>query len=467
MPRCPVQPHHVVVTATVEAPVTTALAPPHPGRIRSTDVWVVALGIPATALALWLVDGGWPLATSGLEGALTGVGQLAGMIAGLASLAGLALASRLRGLERCYGLDRMLGWHRFVGIAAVLALIVHVVALVTAYSLRSGRTPVSQVAFLAGEAWMPSALTAGALMVLVALTSWRRIKARMSYETWYYLHLLGYLSVVLALGHVLTMGSDFAGNPWAAAWWIGLYVAVAVMFLLGRWLPLLRSLARPLTVTGVQRHADGAISLWVGGRGLPAMRATAGQFFTLRFGVRGLWWQSHPYSMSNQPLAEGLRFTFHARGNDAENFARIQPGTRVWLQGPYGTLGASQAAGREVVMIAGGSGIAPLRAILNDLDPRQAPVVLLRVSAWHQAWFIDEMEQMLADRGGRLHVIAGRRTSLRMDPFAPTALQALVPDIADRSAFICGPAAMSRAASRGLRASGVPGGRIHIERYDY
>lgn len=467
MPRgyCPAD--HCPVTTAVETPVTTPLAPPRRGRLRGADLLAVVLGIPATALALWLVDGGLALVTSGVEGTLTGVGQLAGMAAGLAALAGLALASRLRGLERRYGLDRMLGWHRYVGIAAVTALLVHAVALIAAYSMRSGRDPFSQVVFLAGEPWLPAALVGGALMLLVALSSWRRIKSRMAYETWYYLHLLGYLSVVLALGHVLTMGSDFVGNTWATLWWIGLYLAVALMFVVGRWWPLLRSLARPLKVTGVQRHADGAISVWVAGLGLSAARAASGQFFMLRFGVRGLWWQSHPYSMSNRPLAEGLRFTFHARGDDAADFARIRPGTRVWLQGPYGTLGVERSEGRQVAMIAGGSGIAPLRAILDDLRPEQAPVVIVRVSAWHQAWFLEELEQLVADRGGRLHVIAGRRTSLRVDPFTPVALQSLIPDLAERSVYVCGPAAMSRAASRGLVAGGVPRSRIHIERYDY
>jgi predicted ferric reductase len=395
------------------------------------------------------------------------VGQLTGLLAGLAALGGLALASRLGGLERRYGLDRMIGWHRYTGMVAVFALLVHVVALLTAYSLRSGRNPVSQMISLAGQPWMPTALVGGALMLLVALTSWRRIKVRMSYETWYYLHLLGYLSVALAVGHVLTMGSDFVGNVWAQAWWIGLYVAVGLMFVLGRALPLLRSLARPLRVTAVERLGDGAISIWVGGRAVHSMHASAGQFFSLRFGVPGLWWQSHPYSLSHQPLTDGLRFTFHARGDDAEAFARIRPGTRVWLQGPYGTMGAHVARHTKVAMIAGGSGIAPLRAILDDLALRHAPVVILRVSARNQAWFVHELEYLLAQRGGRLHLIAGRRDSLLVDPFASDALLAMVPDIADRSVFVCGPTAMSRAASRGLRASGVPAQRIHTERYEY
>ena len=443
------------------------LAPPPASPLIGPDVAAVVIGIPLTAVALWLIDGGWDLAQSSPAGALTGIGQLAGFAAGLAALGGLALASRLAWLERRYGLDRMLGWHRWTGMIAAFGLAVHTFALIAAYSMRAGSNPFSQLAFLFGEPWMPAAMVAGLLMALVSVTSWHRLKARMAYETWFHLHILGYLAVVLALGHVLVSGSDFVGNPWAQAWWFGLYVLVGVMVLVGRLGPLLNSLLRPLRVTRVDTLPDGSMSVWLGGRGLRRRQARAGQYFQVRFGVRGLWWQSHPYSMSSAPYAEGLRFSLRAVGADAAAFHRIRPGTRVWLQGPYGTLTAERAKGSRVVMIAGGTGIAPLRAILDDLTPSQQPEVILRSSLPAHAWFIDELRHLLAQRNGRLHIVAGPRIHLTHDPFAASALQALVPDLNTRVAYICGPTGMSRAATRGLRDAGVPSAHIHTERYDY
>ena len=440
------------------------LPPARTGGIGLSELMWLVLGMPMIALALWVRGGGAALITSSTEGALTGIGQLAGLASGLAALGGLALVARPAVVERRYGLDTMLGWHRWTGMITVFALVVHVGALVVAYSMRSGLNPWQELLFLFGQDWMPSAMVAGVLMLTVALTSWRRIKAHMAFETWYYLHVFGYLAVALALGHVLVMGSDFVANTAARLWWIGMYVAVAALIVWSRLRPLTLSLLRPVRVTAVEHLPDGAMSVWVAGASLRRHRASAGQFYSLRFGVPGLWWQTHPYSMSAEPFAEGLRFTF-ATGDDAVQFSKIKPGTRVWLEGPYGRFTADCAVERKVVLVGGGSGIAPLRAMLADVTAVQAPVVLLRASSRNAAWFVPELQQLLAAKNGQLHVIAGPRTSLRHDPFTADSMSALIPDLAGRAAFICGPTGMARAASRGLRQAGVK--EIYMERYGY
>lgn len=460
----PAQQRYQPGAARPTPPQPTRLPKPLRGRVLGTDLVIITIGVPLIVLGLWLADGGVGLVTGSTAGALTGIGQLAGLACGLAALAGLALAARPASVERRYGLDRMLGWHRWTGAIAAFGVALHAVALLAAYSLRAGSNPWSQLVFLFGEDWLPAAIIGGALMLLVALTSWRWIKSRMAYETWYYLHVLGYLAVALALMHVLVQGSDFVGNPVAQGFWIALYVLVACVIVSGRMLPLARSLARPLTVLEVTHLPDGSMSAWVGGRALRRMRATGGQFFSLRFAIRGLWWQTHPYSMSAAPFAEGLRFTF-TPGDDAAAFSRVRRGTKVWLEGPYGTFTAERAGERPVLLVAGGSGIAPLRAILEDLTPANRPVVLLRVSQRHDAWFVDELRQLTDRLDGQLQLVVGPRIALGQDPLGAPALLARVPDAASRVAFICGPTGMTRAARRGLLGASTPAAAIHTERY--
>ena len=52
---------------------------------------------------------------------------------------------------------------------------------------------------------------------------------------------------------------------------------------------------------------------------------------------------------------------------------RLRPGTRVVLEGPYGVFTAERAEGAPVVLVAGGVGIAPIRALLEDCGPHQSP----------------------------------------------------------------------------------------------
>ena len=61
-------------------------------------------------------------------------------------------------------------------------------------------------------------------------------------------------------------------------------------------------------------------------------------------------------------------------------------------------------------------------------------------------------------------MLAGR-TSDGSQPFDPENLRGLVPDIADRDVFVCGPPAMTSAVLRSLRTLSVPRRQVHAERF--
>ena len=61
-------------------------------------------------------------------------------------------------------------------------------------------------------------------MIVIGLSSWRRMRRLIPYETWYFVHLTGYLAVLLGFGHQLTLGADFATDTLAFWWWTALFV---------------------------------------------------------------------------------------------------------------------------------------------------------------------------------------------------------------------------------------------------
>lgn len=440
---------------------------PRASRLLTSDVLAVGGFVTAVTLGIWAVHGGLgALAAGGLE-MLSSLGQLSGLIAALAALGGLVLTSRPRWMERRYGQDSLIATHRWFGIVTVMALLVHVIADTWAWGAATGGTIISGLVDLwANQEWMVAAIVGTVLLFTLGLTSWRRIRTRLPYETWYFIHLTGYLAVLLGFGHQLTLGGDFATDTLAFWWWVLVFVSAAGLILWSRIGDIARSWTRPFFVTAVSREANEIGSLHVSGPGVHRLRAASGQFFMVRPLTRGLWWQAHPYSLSAAPTTAGLRFTIKELGDDSASILQVKPGTRVVLEGPYGVFTAEQADGAPVVLVAGGVGISPIRALLEDVGPHQTPIVIVRVRDENDLPHRAELERMVAARNGHLHVLTGpRHWFTRVDPFAPETLRAWIPDLAERHVFVCGPSSLEHAVMTGMRKAGVPTDHIHHERF--
>jgi predicted ferric reductase len=452
---------------TPERPVVRRLPRPRPARARTSDLVAVCGFVVAVTLGIWWQHGGLTGLLSGGVGTLAGIGQVSGLVAALAAMGGLVLTARPRFVERRYGQDRLLAAHRWFGITTVVAVLLHAITDTWAWGAATGGTIVSGlVDLLANEAWMVAATVGTILMVVIGLSSWRRLRRRIPYETWYFVHLTGYLAVLLGFGHQLTLGADFATDTLAFWWWTLLAVVTVAVVLYSRVGDLARSLTRRLYVTAVSREADGIGSLHVSGPGLRRLRVAGGQFFNVRAMSRGLWWQAHPFSVSAAPTSAGLRFTIKELGEDSASLLRVRPGTRVVLEGPFGVFTAERAHGAPVVLIAGGVGISPIRAVLEDCGPHQSPVVIVRVRHESELAHRLELERLVTARNGTLHVLTGpRQWFTRNDPFAPETLRAWIPDLASRHVFMCGPASLESAVMTGMRKAGVPTDHIHHERF--
>ncbi len=450
-----------------ELRVVRRLPRPRQARVRTSDLVAVGGFVSIVTLGLWWQHGGLTALLGGGIETLAGIGQLSGLIAALAALGGLVLTSRPRPIERRYGQDRLLAAHRWFGIVTVVTVLVHAVTDTWAWGAATGGTIVSGlVDLLANEAWMVAATVGTVLMLVIGLSSWRRVRRLIPYETWYFVHLTGYLAVLLGFGHQLTLGADFATDTLAFWWWTGLFAAAFVLIAYARLSDLVRSVSRRLYVTAVSREANGIGSLHVSGPGLRRLRVAGGQYFNVRALTPDLWWQTHPFSVSAAPTTAGLRFTIKELGEDSARMLQLTPGTRVLLEGPYGVFTAERAEGAPVVLVAGGVGIAPIRALLEDCGPHQRPVVIVRVHDDADAAHRLELERMVAARNGTLHVLAGpRRWFARNDPFAPETLRAWIPDLRARHVFVCGPASLESAVMKGMRRAGVPAGHIHHERF--
>lgn len=418
-------------------------------------------GVLAAGLVLVLLT--WyrhiPPTLYGAGDLLTAVGRLTGLAAGYASAVLIVIMARVPVLERSVGADRLTRWHAGLGRLTVALVLLHGASVVTGYAL-AARVPVWTQAgrLLVHYPYVSWALAAGVLLVLAGVLSARAALRRVGYERWYLLHLLTYVAVGLAFAHEVGDGADLLYDPAARiAWTVG-WAAVAgcvLVFRIGR--PAVAALRHGVRVAELVPEAPGVVSLLLAGRRLDALRAEPGQFVRLRPLTRAGWWQAHPFSLSAPPTSTQLRVTVKAVGNHTVLLHTLAPGTRVLMEGPYGTFTARRLRCNYALLVAGGIGIAPLRALFETLlAPRLTLLYVCRSPA--AAVFRAELDEIAAARGARLVYLTGSAS------FART-LAELVAQPADLDAYLCGPPALRHAAAAALRAAGVPRRRIHQESF--
>jgi ferredoxin-NADP reductase len=220
---------------------------------------------------------------------------------------------------------------------------------------------------------------------------------------------------------------------------------------------------RGARVVEVAPEGPGTVSVLLEGRRLDRLPVSGGQFRQWRFLRRGLWWQAHPYSLSALPEGDRLRITVKDLGDHSRALARLRPGTRVAIEGPYGAF-THDAPDRRVLLVGAGVGSAPLLPLLADLPDGADPVVLLRASTPQQLVLRDPIAAETRRRGGRLLEVTGPREHVRLDAGA---LRRAVPDVADRDVYVCGPEAFTQTLARELRRAGVDRRHIHFESFSF
>lgn len=445
------------MTATMAHPTTRPAASP---AARARAVLLAAVLANLAVVEVLFVAAGPGRNT------LLSVGRWFGLHVAFVMMVQLVLVARLPWLDRRIGMDRLTAWHRWVGFSLLWTVVLHGTFIVLGFAQLDEAPAVATFVSLAGVPASLFGIVAAGLVVAAATLSVRAARRRLPYEAWHAIHLVLYGAVALGLLHQLEEGSAFTSSAAAEAYWWTLWTLVLGALLTGRLLlPLWRNARHRFRVAAVVPESDRVVSVYVTGRHLDRLPAEAGQFFVWRFLTRGRWWQANPYSLSAAPDGRSLRLTAKAVGTASAGLRWLPVGTRVFAEGPYGAFTSRQRTRGATLLIAGGVGVTPVRALLEELT---GPVVVLyRVRHPAEAVLLGELQALARVRNARLHVLAGRTGagSPPYDPFTPAALLAGVPDVAERDVYVCGPTAMTAAVLRSLRALDVPASQVHAERF--
>ncbi|WP_330268113.1 ferredoxin reductase family protein [Streptomyces griseorubiginosus] len=447
------------MTTVYERRAAPAVAPParrSPAGVVLALLWTGA----AAVIVLWWADTGSVVGTAGW---LTGAGRIAGLLCGYACAVLVGLMARVPLLEERIGSDRVARWHAMAGRYTVCLLLAHIGLILAGYAAQDGASLWHETLTVVLDYPEMLKATAGTVILLaVGITSARAVRRRTGHEFWYYVHLLTYAAVFLAFGHQLALGSDLQGH---SVFWYVLYLGVAALVLWFRVLaPVRLNLRHRLRVESVHQEARGVWSVVVAGRELDRLGARSGQFFRWRFLAPGLRWTSTPYSLSAPPRPDRMRITVKALGDHSTAVALLRPGTRVWAEGPYGSLTGDRRTAARSLLIAGGVGITPLRALFETLPGEVT--LLYRARAVEDLALGGELEALARWRGARVHYLLNGPDGQRPRVTAELLRAAVPDDLAGRDVYLCGPHGFAREVYEALRAAGVPDRRIHHESFE-
>ena len=147
---------------------------------------------------------------------------------------------------------------------------------------------------------------------------------------------------------------------------------------------------------------------------------------------------------------------------------RASPGAAVDIEGPFGSF-VLPSDGHTMLLIAGGTGIAPLRSIMMErLSRPSAPSMVLVYSARSADEFAFRAELEALAIAGRISthftVTRDEKWTGRRGRIDAALLKDALPST-DANCLICGPPELVSSAAELLRGLGVDPSRIQVERY--
>lgn len=428
-------------------------------------VW---FGVYVMLALLPLIMAAWTDGVDLTRPATVEIGSALGLIAFAVIMMQFALVSRLRSMSRPFGTDALMQFHQQMGVLALLLAAAHPLLL---------NVPLMAWVPLAGISVTRTGATAFWTVFVIITTSLFRRRLRLSYETWQAVHLAAAILIVASmLAHALAAGA-YARAPALRA----LLVAYAGAFMtLTAWYRLLRPLLiwrRPWEITMNRDERASTRTIRLKPIGHAGFEFEPGQFAWLITGRTPFWSQQHPISISSsaeRPLDGAIEFSIKALGDWSTTVVpALQPGQRLWVDGPFGAFTPDRTPSQGFVLIAGGIGIAPMRAILLTMRDRGDRRHVLLFQAAHdeaRLLFADELESLR--RALNLDVITvleeplaawlGERGLLTRNLLA----RRLPRQYRRYAFFVCGPVPMMDAMEHMLLSLGVPARSIQTERFD-
>ncbi|ERP98364.1 hypothetical protein Q669_20555 [Labrenzia sp. C1B10] len=426
------------------------------------SLYLVVVSLP---LILATIFGGPPRLLH--QEVASGIGILAFSIV----LAEFVLSGRFKSVSNGVGMDVTMHFHQLMARTALLFAFLH--PFLYQGSPSGGQRPwdpTRQLTLTTDFSAIASGIAAFVLLPTLVLLSIYRTQLDFKYETWRFMHGFGALLIaVLLLHHAVYAGRYSSEAPLIWLW--GAMTAIAVGSLIYVYLVVpMMDRNRRWQVASVTRRSARQWEVTVAPVAHSGLVYRAGQFVWLNIGHSPFSLHENPFSISSAPSdGPNVSFVIKELGDFTRSLHKLQPGTRAYLDGPYGSLVVDGRREPGIVLVAGGVGVAPLLGILRELrltaDPREVRLIYGNRTE-EQILYWDELAGENVT-----HILSEPPEGWRRDTgiidgaLLDRILSADQPK--DWLFVLCGPSAMMDLVEDHLIARGTPSSRILSERFEY
>lgn len=393
------------------------------------------------------------------------LGQSAWILALFSALSQFLLMSRIGRLERIFWFDRLVSIHKAQWYIAFGLILLHPILITVYYSnILSFSLWTSFGMLIQGVQENQFWLIAVVLFVLSIIVTIRHVRKKLYYESRYTTHLLVYLAMVLAGIH-----HSFKVDGVEQMIWIGLYAFVIVNII---WYRLLKPLHdyyyQQWTISNIVQSSASSVSLTITWKHLDKRSSQAGQFVKIRILENKLWWESHPFSLSQTSDGKTLRLTVKQAGNYTKKLLQLDSGSKVIVYWPFGRFTNTRAKTNKRLYIAWGIGITPIYPLAQEsLQDHQDTILLYSNKDPHDVP-LDADILALQDDGLQFTPYFSQQQvhGAKFGRITFEDIQKNISDYLSRDIYICGPKSMILGLARQFRSAGLPKSQLHYEVFE-
>jgi predicted ferric reductase len=418
----------------------------------------VVVGIPMFG---WMLDFDFASRTMAESVAVTFA--KIGAFGGMAMFAwSLILSGRYVLFDKLFqGLDKMYIVHRFFGTMSVVLLVIHPLGLIVLRSMSTSAAESLGLLVAFGDFAILLGLISLYGLVGTVLFS---ILQKIRHETFIQIH--RWLGVFFIAGayHAFLAGSVLASQPFM--WWYMLCLSIVAVATFIHY-SLLGDVLHPYyryKIHSIKRLRGNVLDLRLTSR-YRYINFHPGQFVYMQVD-RLVEHGFHPFSIASGKRAGQLRFLIKNMGDFTDSLAKLKPGARVKIKGPYGGFTFDNSKHDKQLWIAGGIGVTPFLSKAHSL---------LHTKLWPEItmlYFVKNPAEAIAR--AELENIAERHKTFQVsiideEKFGITSLHDIsehLGGLSEYAIYICGPPPMLAAYQQQAKKIGVED-QLFFEEFSY